>query len=203
MRKILFIVSILVCMLFLCICLVIAKPVRVEVPCRADVIVKAEEIRKAQIGVKELTGNNDGWSVRLYQISVGLPVGSAYCAAGQYYCFQEAVHQLGLPSSEIPIKRTGLANGILSDAKKRGVLTEYRVKVYDLIVWIKQIGINGHIESISKILTAGWVETIGFNTSSGISGSQNDGQGVYKRKRNIYHPLAAMVVSGLVGFKSK
>ena len=183
--------------------LALSKPVRVELHCRYDLLAKAEEIRKAQVGIHEKTGNNDGYAIWLYQQSVGIPKGSPYCAAGQYYCFKEAAHVLNLPESEIPIKKTGLANGIFADAKKRGMQTEYRPQIYDLIVWIKKFGINGHIESVTKVLPGGWVETIGFNTSNGSAGSQRDGGGVYYKKRNIYHPLSAMLVNGLVGFRYK
>ena len=86
-------------------------------------------------------------------------------------------------------------------AKKKGVLSEYIPEVNDLIVWKDKWSSSGHIERIVAVLDNGWVITVGFNTSNGLKGSQANGNGVYYRKRNLYHPLTRiLIVRGLIGF---
>lgn len=174
-----------------------------ELSCPPELLNRSRANAEAQVGVKEQTGNNDGAMVRKYQQSVGLPSGSAYCAAGQYWCFQEAAKQLKIPYTKIPIKKTGLANGMYADAAKHGKRVAYQPRVDDLLVWRKGKTINGHIERIVKVLGNGWVVTVGFNTSSGKAGSQDNGQGVYYRKRNVNFPLSRILfVRGLIGFNN-
>ena len=44
---------------------------------------KLVEIEQSQVGVRELTGNNDGKDVEKYQRYVGIKKYQPYCAAGQ------------------------------------------------------------------------------------------------------------------------
>lgn len=81
-----------------------------------------------------------------------------------------------------------------------GSITTYTPERFDLIIWNMQGTSSGHIERIVLTGKAGWVTTVGFNTSSGISGSQRDGGGVYYRKRNLNHVLGRMQIKGLVGW---
>ena len=41
-----------------------------------------------------------------------------------------------------------------------------------------------HVEWVEKVLDGGMIQTIGFNTSAGNAGSQNNGEGVYRRIRS-------------------
>ena len=172
-----------------------SAPQRYVVPAKQAVLRESYRILVAQVGVKEVQENR-GKMIYEYQKSVGIPPGAPYCAAGQYYCFKVAVQKLNLPETEIPIKRTGLANEIFNDAKKRGRKTKYRSQLHDLIVWRKGKTIFGHIERIVKIYGYGWVRTVAFNTTNGNLA------GVFYKNRNIYHPLQQMVVVGLVGFET-
>lgn len=51
---------------------------------------KLQEVYTSQIGVRELTGNNDGKEVEKYLSSVGLGKGYAWCAAFVTWSFREA-----------------------------------------------------------------------------------------------------------------
>lgn len=148
----------------------------------------------SQIGVKEATGNNDGLQVERYLASVGLKKGNPYCQAGQYWCFL----QVGKP----PIPKSGLAISSFQYAKKLKEKVSYNPSIDDLLIYNKPKTINGHIERIIGVGKAGWVYTVGFNTSSGNSGNQRDGGGVYKRQRNLFHFLGRMQILGLVGWKT-
>ncbi|ROL55656.1 hypothetical protein D9V84_11165 [Bacteroidetes/Chlorobi group bacterium Naka2016] len=169
-------------------------PEKYLLPSSLVVIDESARILAAQVGVEEV-GQNRGPNIFEYQKSVGIPPGSPYCAAGQYYCFWRAVQNLNIPTSYIPIKRTGLAYEIYLWAKQRGKKSTFKPLLHDLIVWRKRTGINGHIERIVEVKDKGWVETIGFNVRKGNK------SGVFQKLRNIYHPLQQMVIIGLVGFE--
>lgn len=152
-----------------------------------------------QVGNKESLGKNDSKDIRKYLSSVGILYPAPYCAAGQYYCFYEAANRLKTHIYNIPIKRTGLANAMMNDAISRGIKNKYIPENNDLIIW-RNINNNifGHIERIVKVNKAGWVETVGFNTS-GVN--IRDGDGVYLKKRNIYNLLGRMKVRGIIGWE--
>ncbi len=170
--------------------------------CDSTLLEASRDTAMAQVGTYEKTRRNDG-EVEKYLTSVGLKAGLPYCAAGQYYCFSQAVKALEMMNQSIPISRTGVANKIFNDARAKGRKVKYTPNIHDMIFWKKKNSFAGHIERVIGIMKAGWVRTIGFNTSPGRNSSQRDGQGVFIRKRNIYHPLARMVIRGLIGFEIK
>jgi hypothetical protein len=176
---------------------------RYEVTCNKQLLQASQDSLYAQIGYIEKTNKNDGKQIEKYLKSVNLTKGNPYCAAGQYWCFSSACHDLGLSSSVIPIYKTGSTVKMFNIVKKKGLKSNIKVRKNDLIFWVLPNGINGHVERIIKVKKAGWIETIGFNTSSGIIGDQRNGGGVYKRNRNLYHILGRMKVRGLIGFKNK
>ena len=180
--------------------LVCQAQVRYEIHCRSDVLNKSYCILRQQVGVKEKTGHNDGKQIAVYLKSVGINYPAAYCAAGQYWCFYEACIYFNYSTDEIPIPRSGMANAAYDYARRYGKRTGYIPQKHDLIVWRNSKGF-GHIERVVYTGQVGWVITIGFNTSNGQSGSQYEGNGVFKRKRNIYHWLGSRKIRGLVGFK--
>lgn len=167
------------------------------VPCRADIFHKSMEILNSSVGIKEKTGRNDGPAIEAMLASVGRRRGDAWCAAFQYYAFARAVTMLGYTSQEIPIARTGLANGIYNFAAKSGRRDAFAPRYGDLLVWKNRGSYSGHIERIIAVHAGGYVTTIGGNTG-GISFS--DGDGVYKKRRNVRSPIGRMLVRGLVGF---
>lgn len=173
--------------------------VKYELKCNKELLLKSRDICISQVGIKEATGHNDGERVESYLASVGLSKGNPYCAAGQYWCFSEAAKLLSFCNCMIPIYRTGSTYLMFNKAKQVGKKVSYKPQKNDLLFWI--LTTTGHVERIDSVLKGGWVKTIGFNTSSG-TGNQRDGEGVYLRKRNIYHILSRMKVRGLIGFKN-
>jgi hypothetical protein len=173
---------------------------RYELQCNSPLIELSHMNLVDQIGVKEKTGHNDGAKIKEYLNSVGLSEGYPYCAAGQYWCYYDACIQCKWDLKTIPICKTGSSQKMYDVAKQTGKRTVYKARTNDLIVWRNTDGsYTGHIERIIIVGNAGWVTTVGFNTSSGTSGSQSDGQGVFKRYRNIYHILYRLKVRGLIG----
>ncbi len=175
--------------------------IKYKLKCDTILINESRNILFKQLGVSENQGKNNSYEIKEYLLSVGILYPAPYCAAGQYYCFYKAANNLKLNINNIPIKRTALANAILNDAIKNGIKYKYIPENDDLIVWKNtyyKYSIYGHIERIIKIKKAGWVETIGFNTSSK---NQREGDGVYIKNRNIYYLLGRMKVRGLIGWE--
>lgn len=164
-------------------------------PCRAELLTASKDSLIEQIGTTERTGKNDGDVKKYWNLFTKYPI--PYCAAGQYWCFYRACLDLKFPLSEIPIYKTALANGIFDNARKVGTKAKYAAAVNDLIIWKKPNSYNGHVERIIEVQKAGWVTTVGFNTGSGDA---RDGDGVWERRRNLFHILSRMQVRGLVGF---
>ncbi len=154
-------------------------------------------VAKTQVGLRELTDRNDGPHIEIYLKSVGLKGNYPYCAAGVYWCFERAVHNLEQTKTAIPIKRTASANAIFDDAKIRGVNASYLPRRGELLVWKIANSYSGHIEIIIKPIKNGLYQTIGFNTGTG---DPREGQGNYYRIRSIFDPIGRLNVRGIVGF---
>lgn len=165
--------------------------------CPNALLIESERIMLAEVGTLE-TGQNRG-EVAKYLKSIGLGAGYSYCAAGQYYSFEQACKNLKLQLSKIPIIRTGLARKVFSDAKIRGRKASATPERHNLIVWRRRgSSWQGHIERVVKKCKAGWVETVGFNVSL-----PNGREGVGIKKRNIFHIIGKLQVVGIVGFHSE
>jgi hypothetical protein len=94
-----------------------------------------------------------------------------------------------------------MANATFDYIRKNGVKTAYVPQIHDFIVWKSPKNYTGHIERIISVGKAGWVKTVGFNTTSGNTGNQRDGGGVWIRNRNIKHPLGSRPIRGLAGVR--
>lgn len=173
---------------------------RFLLPAPRQLIEVSRTVLMSQIGIVERTNNNDG-PVEKYWRLMGFVTPQPYCASGQYWCFWEACRIIPLPVSSISLKKTALAYGQFADAAKRGVKVPFLPEVDDILYWKHVQKITGHTERIIEVKSAGWVVTVGMNTSSGDGGDQRDGGGVYKRKRNVRFLLGRMQVSGTIGWK--
>lgn len=132
--------------------------------------------------MKEASGHNDGPEVESFLKSVGRKKGDSWCAAFVSYC-------LIIGNVKEPTIRSGLARAFkrsnnLIDANDvlRGIK---KIPPGSIVGWEKGNTIFGHI---GFVLT-GWNKQYGItiegNTSSGVKGSQSDGDGVYIRSRSI------------------
>lgn len=170
---------------------------RYELPAEKKLITEVVKVAKSQVGLREVTGNNDGPHIEKYLNSVGLHGRYPYCAAGIYWCFAQATKNLQKQQSDIPIKKTASANAIFDDARTRGTKTLYVTKNGDLLVWRIPRSYSGHIEIVIRSIGAGIYLTIGFNTSNG---NPREGQGNYYRYRSIFDSIGRLNVRGIVGF---
>lgn len=161
---------------------------------------KSRSIMINQVGTLERNNRNDG-DVLKYLKLFNLSEGNPYCAAGQYYCFWKAVKELNLSKEYIPVPKSPMAIVYFNYAKQSGIKIKYAPNIDDLIIWRKPKTINGHIERVITVHKAGWVTTVGFNTSKIINGKRKEG--VFYQRRNIYHPLGRLMIKGLIGFKKQ
>jgi hypothetical protein len=172
--------------------------VKTVLPVNISLLEASLESALSQVGVCESTGQNDGEMIENYLSSVNLKKGNPYCAAGQYWCFFVAAKALGFGIDCIPIKATGLANDMMNESIKKGKKTAFQPQKHDLLVWRKGKTIFGHIERVFQVDRGGWVNTIGFNTAKKIGNTSIEG--VFIKRRNIFHSLSRMTVRGLIGF---
>lgn len=161
---------------------------------------KAFEIAEGEIGVTEATGKNDGEVVKYLKVT-GLGAGYPYCAAGISWCYLQAAKFFDKGKSFIPFPMTAGSQVVYDHARKTGIKTKNKPIAQDFFIWRKKDSYQGHIGIIAKVARKGWVHTIEFNTSGNRNGDQRDGGGVWRKKRNIIHPLGRLLVRGFVGFK--
>lgn len=163
---------------------------------------KAFEFAVGEIGVTEATGKNDGPRVEAYLKVTGLGKGFPYCAAGISWSYYQAALFYNKPKSFIPFPMTAGSQVVYDHAIKNGVKSSENVQSKDFFIWRKKDSYQGHIGIIESVGKKGWVNTIEFNTSGDSKGDQRDGGGVWRKKRNLIHPLGILRVRGFVGFKS-
>lgn len=135
----------------------------------------------AYIGTFEW-GTNAGPDVERFLASVGLPVGNPWCAAFASYCLDAA-----RPEPSAPHTRSGLASRFIARSSNKAsdvLYGRYAPERGDLVIWRRGNTIYGHIGIVDD-----WDGACGYviegNTSSGIYGSQRDGDGVHRRYRCI------------------
>ncbi|MCD0487818.1 peptidoglycan-binding protein [Pedobacter sp. MC2016-14] len=148
-------------LLFFVLCLAVAGSRRV--PDRNLLI----SIAQKEVGVRELTGHNDGKRVEEYLRAVALKRGNPWCAAWITWLFKQAGYEAprtGWSPDLFPAKR----------CKKEG-------KPGDVIgIYFSSLGRIAHCGLIEK-LHNDWVFSIEGNTNP--AGSR-EGDGVYRRTRH-------------------
>lgn len=135
--------------------------------------VRALEVAKTQLNVREKTGHNDGEAVESYLKSVGLGKGYAWCAAFVYWCFNQASKQLEIDN---PLYKTAGVMDHWNKAESKRVINpqEGDIFIMDFGRGKGHTGfvINGDGDRII---------TLEGNTNDGGS---REGDGVYKRNRS-------------------
>lgn len=126
-----------------------------------------------EVKVRETKVNRGFWVSKFLQ-SVGLGPGFAWCAAFVSFCLREGGYTDGPKTGRAAVRswmKWAADNDRFVTWPERG----------DLVCLVGP-GIS-HIEMVVKPLDSA-ISTIGGNTSSGESGSQDDGDGVYRRRRS-------------------
>lgn len=143
----------------------------------ADLRSELREVYTNEIGVRELTGRNDGPDVEKYLRAVGLGKGYAWCAAFVRWCLDEAgVSSTITAWSPTAHNRNAViyAKGAWKGSPQAGdVFTIYYAK-------LNRIGHTGFVNAVYN--NRSMLETVEGNTSA--EGSR-EGDGVYLKFRPI------------------
>lgn len=125
-------------------------------------------IARAEVGVREATGHNDGKRIEEYLAAVGLPKGHPYCAAFISWVFKKAGYDR---------PRTAWSPALFP--AKLLVKTAAPGNVFGIYFpALKRIAHCGFVSQIK----GDWIHTIEANTS--LPGSR-EGDGVYARTRHF------------------
>lgn len=149
------------------------------------------ELAAAKLGIHEIGGDNHGPWVKKFLAEVGLPEGYAWCDAFQSY--EEhgvAGRRLAIESASVErTYETAKSLGWVVSAPARGDL--------GCVNWTRSGPPFGdHILLVVSAVSFGayWkLRTVEGNTSSGDTGSQSNGDGVYLRTRLISKSQIAFV----------
>lgn len=132
-------------------------------------------------GVTELTGANDGPDIKRFLAAVGLNAGNPYCAAFISFCLDSA-------RVDRPKVRSGLASHFITgnSTPAREVLRG-TVEIFPgtILIWRKGNTIYGHAGFVISQEGPARFTTIEANTGAGAYGNQRDGDGVWRREREI------------------
>ena len=126
------------------------------------------DIAKAELGVRELTGHNDGLRVSIYLNTVKLKVGQPWCAAFISWVFQQAGE--AYPRS-----------GWSPDLFIPKVRSKEPLPGNLMGIWFANLNRIAHVGLVEK-RESDWVLSIEGNTN--IAGSRA-GDGVYCRRRSM------------------
>lgn len=112
---------------------------------------------------------------------VGLKPPSPYCAAA-------VSAWIGWAGVDYPKIKTGLASNFITKKSipaSKVLVGLVKVPPGTIVIWRRGDTIFGHVGLVRSEWSGKDGETIEANTSSGIRGSQSDGDGIYNRKRSI------------------
>jgi hypothetical protein len=168
--------------LIICLCLVLAWPAIGHAGTLTATCEDVAKVYTSQVGVRELTGRNDGVQVRAYLNATGLSEGYAWCAAFVSWCFDQsgidALHNAWAPAW-FPAGKTIYTKG------KHNAIVPRKADVFGVYhANLKRIGHVGFIDSWPP--DGDYVITVEGNTNN--AGSR-EGDGVYRKRRpksNIY-----------------
>ena len=131
--------------------------------------------------VRETKGKNRSPEIDSANRNAGVPDGSPYCTSILFWWLDKA-------GVKYPQKKSGLARSMVikSSFTALDVLNgKCKVLAGDVIIWQKGKTPFGHAGLAREDWKGASGKTTEGNTSSGIVGSQSDGDGVYHRTRRI------------------
>jgi len=137
----------------------------------------AERVYKTytnEIGVRELTGNNDGERVEEYLASCGLTRGNAWCAAFVTWCFKKS----GVKTVVSAWSPSWFAKNVIYTKGARDNLTPERADVFG--IYFANLGRIAHVGFIDEWKSGSYCMTVEGNTND--VGSR-EGDGVYRKRR--------------------
>jgi CHAP domain len=148
------------------------------------------------LNIREIEPNRSP-DIDRWNNDVGAPLGSPYCASYTSAMLEKA-------HTYSPKTRTALARNFWNKANRndrhtaREILNgQYSVQEGDIVVWARGNTIRGHVGIAYRNWYGKAGRTIEANTSSGVRGSQFDGDGVHLRRRAI-EPYNYFKIMGVI-----
>ena len=176
----------------------------IVIPIPVNVISDSFELMQRQIGLKELTGRNDGDHIKAYHELYRLAyrknkTNYPYCQMAQGYWLYVAN---GNSWNGIEFMKTAGTAKAVQLALKQGILQnkDMPIKRHSLLYWKKKHSYQGHVERVYKDFDGLVGETIGANTSNGKHGSQREGNGIFKRLRDFSKPIGSLQPYAVIHF---
>lgn len=161
--------------------------------CDNDLKIMSFNIAMNEVG--KIEENNNSGYVEKYLNSVDLNASYPYCMAGQYWSFDSALKKRNKLNIHNPLLKTGSAIKEYKYLKNKGRKSKFNLNKYDLVFWRKINSWQGHVERIIKVGKSGWIKTLAFNVK------QANKEGVFIKKRNIFHPIGRLRFIGAIGFE--
>lgn len=125
-------------------------------------------------------GNNRSALIDRWNHAVGAPLGSPWCASFVSFCLAQ-----GFVKGPATRSAWSRAFVLRSSIPASWVLSgQYQVRKGDIIIW-RRSATQGHIGFAKEDWRGSKGATIEGNTSSGLKGSQWNGNGVFARQRSI------------------
>ncbi len=125
-------------------------------------------IARAELGVREATGNNDGAAVEKYLALTGLKKGNPWCAAFISWVFAQAGYAA---------PRTAWSPGLFTAKVKTKEIKPANV----LGIWFANLGRIAHVGLVER-REGDWLISIEGNTNTA---GGREGDGVYRKRRHI------------------
>jgi hypothetical protein len=143
---------------------------------------RALDHARSYLGVKERGGYNRGPLIDRWNLDAGVPVGSAWCMSFVRAMYARAGVKLGGGASVGNFESWAKAHGNLVTRPFRGDVVCFD---WNGDRWADHVGIVERVLALrwKGRVFVGWIQTIEGNTSSGARGSQDNGDGVYRRRR--------------------
>lgn len=147
--------------------------------------------------IREKTNKNDHPDIDKFLAYLGLPPRLSWCASFVIYNFKEVSEKMNIKQ---PLPKYARVAMLLNKCKenplrfkiipKEQVLLQLiRLEKGDLPIWVcspvKNNDFNGHIGFVIEQIDIKTIKTIEGNTTSGDTGDQREGGGVYIRNRKI------------------
>jgi len=150
-----------------------------EVPKSPILRIRALEIAKSYLYVREKTGNNDGPEVEAFLKKLGLPKGLPWCMAGVYSWFDEGAIALDILN---PVPKTAGVLDCYNKAKGKYLVKGEPLPGDQFIMDFG--GGKGHTGMVNEV-RGERIYTVEGNTSADptYAGQDRDGNGMFERNR--------------------
>jgi hypothetical protein len=131
------------------------------------------------IGIKEVTGNNDGVEVQMFQKAVdGKAQGEPWCMGFVQFCLQKTEASLNIRTN---VFHSELCRAVWNKTPEK--MHSKEPKAGFIVIWQHGTTQAGHTGIVTEVLDGGQFSTIEGNTGNG-TGVVREGDGVYRKTRS-------------------